>query len=78
MGPEQVCPHYKELELSQVLSCLQPPKELILDLVSYMSDNIELLNARDFLPVLEKILVEANGAITLDTRLEALKTDLQS
>ena len=47
-------------------------------MVSYMSDNIELLNARDFLPVLEKILVEANGAITLDTRLEALKTDLQS
>ena len=53
-------------------------EELMLDVVSYISDNIELLSARDFLPELEKILVEANGAITLDTRLEALNTDLQS
>ena len=51
-------------------------EELMLDVVCYISDNIDLLSGRDFLPELEKIFVEATGLITLDTRLEALKTDL--
>ena len=51
-------------------------EELMLDVVTYMSDNIDQLSDRDFLPELEKIFVEATGVVTLDTRLDALKVDL--
>ena len=52
-------------------------EDLMLDVVSYINNNMEQLSHRDFLPELEKIFVEVTGLITLDTRFGALRTDLE-
>ena len=59
---------------SQFIPCLE---DLMLDVVSYINNNIEQLSGRDFLPELEKIFVEVTGLITLNTRFDALRTDLE-
>ena len=52
-------------------------EDLMLDVVSYINNNIQELSGTDFLPELEKIFVEVTGLITLDTRFGALRTDLE-
>ena len=52
-------------------------EDLMLDVVSYINNNIQELSGTDFLPELEKIFVEVTGLITLDTRFDALRTDLE-
>ena len=53
-------------------------EDLMVDVVSYINNNIEQLSDTDFLPELEKIFVEVTGLITLDTRFDALRTDLEA